>query len=167
MPILPYFSGERTPINDPLARGVIMGLTLSHSRAHIYRALLEGTAYSFQHHFDIFKQDNLKVSKVIACGGGTKSALWVQIVSDVIGHDQSVPNTIIGAEMGMAYMAAKAVSLFDDHSSLMKAAGGKDTWKRIEFNQKNHEMYREYYKIYRNLYKNIKNDMHALALKSE
>ena len=164
---LPYFSGERTPINDPLARGVIMGLTLSHSRAHIYRALLEGTAYSFQHHFDIFKQHNLEVSKVIAGGGGTKSALWVQIVSDVIGYNQFVSNTTIGAEMGMAYIAAKAVGLFDDYSSLVIAAGGKDTWKRIEFNQKNHEMYREYYKIYRSLYKNIKNDMHTLALKSE
>jgi xylulokinase len=165
--ILPYFSGERTPINDPLARGVIMGLTLSHSRAHIYRALLEGTAYSFQHHFDIFRQHKLEISKVIACGGGTKSVLWVQIVSDVIGYDQFVPNAIIGAEMGMAYLAAKAVGLFDDYSSVMKAAGGKDTRKRIEFNQKNHEMYREYYKIYRNLYKNIKNDMHTLASKSE
>jgi len=164
---LPYFSGERTPINDPLARGVIMGLTLSHSRAHIYRALLEGTAYSFQHHFDIFKQHKLEISKVIACGGGTKSALWVQIVSDVIGHDQFIPNIPIGSEMGMAYMAAEAVDLFDDYPSIIKAAGGKGTWTRIKVNQKNHEIYREYYKIYRNLYKNIKNDMHALALKSE
>jgi len=164
---LPYFSGERTPINDPLARGVIMGLTLSHSRAHIYRALLEGTAYSFQHHFDIFKQYNLEVSKVIACGGGIKSALWVQIVSDVIGRDQFIPNTTISAEMGMAYMAAKAVDLFNDYSFIIKAAGGEETWKRIKTNQKNHEMYHDYYKIYRNLYKNIKNDMHALALKSE
>ena len=165
--VLPYFSGERTPINDPLARGVIMGLTLSHSRNHIYRALLEGAAYSFQHHFDIFKQHKLEISKVIACGGGTKSDLWVQIVSDVIGYDQFIPNTTIGAEMGMAYMAAKAIGLFDSYSSIMETAGGKDSYKRIKFNQKNHETYREYYKIYRNLYKNIKNDMHALALKSE
>ena len=164
---LPYFSVERTPINDPLARGVIMGLTLSHSRNHIYRALLEGAAYSFQHHFDIFKQHKLEISKVIACGGGTKSDLWVQIVSDVIGYDQFIPNTTIGAEMGMAYMAAKAIGLFDSYSSIMETAGGKESYKRIKFNQKNHETYREYYKIYRNLYKNIKNDMHALALKSE
>ena len=98
--VLPYFSGERTPLNDPLARGVIMGLTVSHSRAHLYRALLEGAAYSFRHHFDVFERYGLHISKVFACGGGTKCPLWLQIVTDVLGHDQVLLQSPLGAEIG-------------------------------------------------------------------
>jgi len=163
--ILPYFSGERTPIKDPLARGVIMGLTTYHSRAHLYRALLEGAAYSFQHHFDIFKNYDLEVSRVIACGGGTKSNLWVQIVSDVIGYDQLLPQIPMGSEIGIAYFAAKAAGVIDDFKFLVKTI--RKNARKVTVNKQNHEIYQEYYKIYRNLYNNIKDDMHALAAKAE
>ena len=70
--VLPYFSGERTPINDPLAKGVILGLTTYHKRAHLYRALLEGAAYSIQHHFEVFDEYGFEISKVIALPKLTK-----------------------------------------------------------------------------------------------
>jgi len=161
--VLPYFSGERTPINDPLARGLILGLTVYHNRAHIYRALLEGTAYSFQHHLDIFKQNNFPVSRVIACGGGTKGNLWPQIVSDVIGYDQFIPNSSLGAEIGSAYIAAIAIGLVTDLNSIKKFIKKKNP-KRIKSDPEKHKIYREYYQLYRSIYNNIKEDMHKLAL---
>jgi xylulokinase len=161
--VLPYFSGERTPINDPLARGLILGLTLSHHRAHIYRSLLEGTAYSFQHHLDIFKKNKFSISRVVASGGGTKGHLWPQIVSDVIGYDQFIPGSSLGAEIGSAYFAAIAAGLVKDLKSIKKFIEKKNS-KYVISNSNNHKIYQNYYHIYRNIYKKIMKDMHQLAI---
>jgi len=159
--VLPYFSGERTPINDSLARGVIIGLTTYHSRGHLYRALLEGTAYAVKHHFGILKNHGVKPAEIIASGGGTKSPLWVQITSDVIGQDQILPRVATGAEIGAAYLAALAIGVIDNPSTLrekiMKGA------RLITTNKANYELYQEYYTIYRGIYNKIKEDMHSLA----
>lgn len=160
--VLPYFSGERTPLNDPLARGVIMGLTVSHSRAHVYRALLEGAAYSFQHHFEVFRRYGFQVSKVFACGGGTKCRVWPQIVSDVLGHDQVLLHTPLGAEIGSAYLAAKALGLIDDIQAHIMRRSGEHS-RTITVNPRNYEVYQEYYAVYRSLYEHIQQDMHTLA----
>jgi len=163
---LPYFSGERTPINDPLARGLILGLTVYHTRGHVYRSLLEGAAYSFQHHLDIFKQYGFQISKVIACGGGTKGNLWPQIVSDVIGCDQFIPSSSLGAEIGSAYMAAVATGLVSDLKFIRRFVENKES-RCIKTNYENHKIYLEYYRLYRSVYENIKEDMHQLAIYSE
>ena len=163
---LPYFSGERTPINDPLARGLILGLTVYHTREHVYRSLLEGAAYSFQHHLDVFKQYGFQISRVIACGGGTKGKLWPQIVSDVIGYNQFIPSSPLGAEIGSAYMAAVAVDLVSDLKFIRRFIENEG-FHCIKTNYKNHEVYQQYYRLYRSIYENIKEDMHQLAAYSE
>jgi xylulokinase len=160
--VLPYFSGERTPINDPLARGVIIGLTVYHKRAHLYRALLEGSAYSFQHHFEVFEGYGFEISKVIACGGGA----WVQIVSDVSGHDQLIPEIPLGAEIGSAYLAAKAIGIINDVGSFTANISTKNM-RTVRFDAASHKRYKEYYKIYRRLYECTKNEMHSLAIEAE
>ena len=81
---LPYFAGERTPVPDPHARGVFAGLTLRHGRGHLYRAVLEATAYAARHNLEALELD--AVERVAAVGGGAGSELWVQIVSDVVGR---------------------------------------------------------------------------------
>ncbi len=159
--VLPYFSGERTPINDALARGIIIGLTTYHSRAHIYRALLEGMAYAVQHHFEILENYGVKVSKVIASGGGTKSDLWVQIVSDVSGLAQTLLQTPTGAELGSAYLAGLATGIINNSQDLEGQI--KEKSQKVKANKKITEQYRKYYDIYRGLYKKTKDDMHALA----
>ena len=161
--VLPYFSGERTPIHDPLASGLMMGLNVMHSRRHIYRALLEGAAYSFRHHFEIFKNNGLAIKNVVACGGGAKSETWVQIVSDILGYDQSISRVDIGSEIGMAYMAAKAINLFDSYYDIIKTAAQGKLPKKIAYNKKNFQLYSQYYQIYRSVYQNVKNDMHRLV----
>lgn len=159
--VLPYFNGERTPINDSLARGMIIGLTIYHSRSHLYRALLEGTAYAVKHHFDILKNHGVEFSEIIASGGGTKSTFWPQIVSDVIGYEQILPHTPTGAEIGAAYLASLALGIIDDLQNLKeKIVKGA---QRIKVNEDAHRLYQDYYAVYRELYDKTRQDMHNLA----
>lgn len=115
---LPYFSGERTPINDPRAKGMLFGLNLQHTRAHIYKALLEGVGYGISQHFDIFDERKMGTRKVMAVGGGTKNPLWLQIVSDISGKRQHVAAVETGAAYGDALIAALAVGHYKDSREL-------------------------------------------------
>lgn len=107
--MLPYFAGERTPIADPEARGVIAGLTVEHTRGDLYRAALEATAFGVRHNVETMRAAGADIQRVIAVGGGTKAALWTQIVSDVTGLEQHVPTVTIGASYGAAYLAAQSI----------------------------------------------------------
>jgi xylulokinase len=98
----PYLMGERTPHLDPTARAALAGLTASHTRGHLVRAVLEGVTFSLQDSFAIFAEMGVPVSGVRLGGGGAKSALWRQIQADVYGH----PAEIVEAEEGAAYGAA-------------------------------------------------------------
>ena len=82
---LPYFSGERTPIHDPNAKGAIVGLTLAHTRADIYRALLEGIAFATNHIFDTYAEAGASPSTIVAVGGGLRNQIWTQTTSDASG----------------------------------------------------------------------------------
>ena len=106
--VLPYFSGERTPINDPRAKGMIFGLNLMHTRAHVYKALFEGVGYGINQHFNIFKNIGMETKKVMAVGGGTKNPVWMQAVSDISGKTQHVAEIETGAAYGDALIAALA-----------------------------------------------------------
>ncbi len=106
---LPYFSGERTPVADPDARGVIIGLTLAHTRADIYRSLLEATAFGVRHNFAAFADAGAEPTRVVAVGGGTTGSLWPQIVSDITGYAQEMPTERVGACFGDARFAALAL----------------------------------------------------------
>ncbi|KRA25348.1 sugar kinase [Microbacterium sp. Root61] len=108
--MLPYFAGERTPIMDPDARGVIVGLTLSHTRGDLYRAALEATALGVRHNIETMRTAGADIRRIVAVGGGTQGSLWLQIVSDVTGVAQQVPRVTIGASYGAAFLAAAAIS---------------------------------------------------------
>src|SRR6266576_3111909 len=98
----PYLMGERTPHLDPYARAALVGLTASHTRAHVIRAILEGVAFSLRDTFEIFTEMEVPVGTVRLGGGGARSPLWRQIQADVYGHDVE----IVEAEEGAAYGAA-------------------------------------------------------------
>jgi xylulokinase len=164
--VLPYFSGERTPINDELARGVIAGLTLSHTRKHVYRALLEGTANSVAHHLDIIGTLNITPKRVISAGGGIENRTWTQIVSDVTGLKQiCIGEKGFSAPLGDAYMAGFGTDIFKDFSIL------KEKWVKrarvIEPDEKTHRKYKEYLTIYKNLYERTREDIHRLVTLSD
>ena len=105
--VLPYFAGERTPIMDPDARGVIAGLTLTHTRGDLYRAVLESVALGVRHNIDVMRAAGADIDRVVAVGGGTAGGLWTQIVSDVTGMTQVIPSHTIGASYGAALLAAQ------------------------------------------------------------
>jgi xylulokinase len=155
--VLPYFAGERTPLLDPDARGVISGLTLSHGRGHLYRAALEATAYGVRHTFEVLGEAGATADRLVAVGGGTRSGLWPQIVSDVTGIAQHMPRQTIGASYGDALLAARAVGLAEqatDWTSIDHVVEPDDT---------NREVYQRLYDIYRELYPATSNLMHVLA----
>jgi xylulokinase len=116
--MLPYFSGERTPILDPEARGVIAGLTLHHTRGDLYRAALEATALGVRHNIETIRAAGADIRRIVAVGGGTQGTLWLQIVSDVTGLSQEVPAITIGASYGAAFLAAVASSRPDERPSI-------------------------------------------------
>lgn len=98
----PYLMGERTPHLDPHARAALVGLTASHTRAHIIRAILEGVAFSLRDTLTIFNEMNVPVETIRLGGGGARSTLWQQIQADVYGRSVE----IVEAEEGAAYGAA-------------------------------------------------------------
>ncbi|NLU74201.1 FGGY-family carbohydrate kinase [Streptomyces sp. HNM0575] len=108
--MLPYFAGERTPVFDPDARGVVAGLTLRHGRAHLYRAALEATAFGVRHNLAAMREAGGDLRRLVAVGGGARD-LWTQIVTDVTGLEQSVPRHTVGAAHGDAFLAAVGTGL--------------------------------------------------------
>lgn len=158
---LPYFAGERTPINDPDARGVYAGLTLSHTRGHLYRASLEGTAFGVRHNLETMAAMGAPPRRLVAVGGGAKNPLWLQIVSDASGLPQDVPARTIGAAYGDAFLAGLATGLVDGIDALRR------DWVKpaVTFQPRPAEraVYERYYRVYRDLYENAKDQLHALA----
>jgi xylulokinase len=106
---LPYFSGERTPIHDTHAKGAVFGLNLTHTRGDLYRALLEGIAMGTAHVIETYREVGQAPARVLAVGGGTKNALWLQATSDFGGVRQIVSEKTVGASYGDAFLAALAV----------------------------------------------------------
>lgn len=107
--LLPYFAGERTPIQDPDARGVLAGLTVTHTRGDLYRAVLEATAYAVRHNIEALRAAGGQIDRVVAVGGGATGDVWTQIVTDVTGCTQVIPTRTIGASYGAAWLAASVV----------------------------------------------------------
>lgn len=106
---LPYFSGERTPIHDPHARGAFFGLNLTHTRADMFRAVVEGIAAGTAHVLETYAEAGASPAQVMAVGGGTKNTLWLQATSDFAGVAQQVCAKTVGASYGNAFLAAVAI----------------------------------------------------------
>jgi xylulokinase len=155
--MLPYFAGERTPLWDPAARGVVAGLTLRHGRAHLYRAALEATAYGVRHNLETIRSAGGTNERLVAVGGGTQGGLWTQIVSDVLQRPQVLPTYTVGAAYGDALLAGRAVGLVDDRASWNPPAGV------VSPDPSASESYEALYQLYRQLYPATLEVTHALA----
>jgi xylulokinase len=152
---LPYLSGERTPYPDPLARGAFIGLTLRHSRAHMTRAVLEGVSFGLKDSFTLIQKAGLgKITQVRASGGGTKSALWRQILASVLEAELVTVNTTEGAAFGAALLAGVGAGAWKDVPSACAAAvklTGSTSPEPVQV-----EAYRKAYPLYRILYPALK-----------
>lgn len=150
--ILPYFLGEKTPIMDPRARGVIFGLDLSHTRAHLFRATLEAVIYGFRHHVDVLKSAGLEPTHFMATNGGVSSPLWRQIAADVLNQPITSFRDHPGSVLGVAFVAGMAEGLFDGWTEIDRFLTDRYV------NSPNPEAAARYdkgYEIYRDLYRRL------------
>lgn len=155
--MLPYLAGERTPIQDPDARGVLCGLTLAHTRAHVFRSALESIAFAVRHNLEAYAEAGAPAQRLVAVGGGTASPVWLQVVSDVTGIAQDVPEVTVGASYGDTMLAALACGAPDDPLR----------WPRIERvvepDPAVRSIYDERYAMFRELYEATRPLVHRLA----
>ncbi|SDS36595.1 FGGY-family carbohydrate kinase [Microterricola viridarii] len=154
--MLPYFAGERTPLADPDARGMVLGLTLEHGRGALYRAALEATAFGIRHNVEEMRAAGAVIERIVAVGGGTQSTLWPQIVSDVTGLVQQLPADTIGASLGSARLAAGLLEGAE-------TAGWNGSGVELHPNPANRAVYDELYRHYLELYPATRDTAHALA----
>jgi xylulokinase len=155
--LLPYFAGERTPIYDPLARGVIAGLSLSHGRGHLLRAAYEGTAYGVRQILELFAAAAGSPTRIVSVGGGTESLLWLQVVSDVAGITQEIPRIRVGAAYGDALLAAIGAGLVD------ATADWTELDRIVEPSDEAAAVYRPLYELYLRLYAETADTVHRLT----
>lgn len=158
--VLPYLMGERTPIWDNDARGVVFGLSLYHTKAHLIRAMMEGVAYALYDSFVILKESGIKINYPLVMNeGGAKSKLWRRIITDVLDVPTVFVKNRVGAPYGDALLAAVATGYFKDYSIAKEKAEYVDPMEPIK---ENHEIYMKYFKIYQNLYEHVKDDFKQL-----
>lgn len=157
--ILPYFAGERTPINDSQAKGLVFGLRLDHTRAQLYKAALEGVAYSIAQHFDIIESLGKPLEKIMVVGGGTQNPLWLQIIADVSGRPVHVARETIGAAYGDALMAGLAGGEIDSLGALDGFIKPEKTFMPDPGKTK---IYKQFRQIFEALYLQNKELMHLL-----
>jgi xylulokinase len=155
--VLPYFAGERTPLFDSMARGVVAGLTLSHDRGHLYRALLEGTAFGVRHNLEAIERAGGRTRRLVAVGGGTRGGLWTQIVSDVSGAAQDIPRLTIGASYGDAQLAGAAAGLVE------LGASWNPVQQTVRPREQTRSLYERLYRRYRELHAATRELQHELA----
>lgn len=154
---LPYFSGERVPIADPYARGLLCGLTLTHGRKEIYRSMLEAAGFGSRHMLDAMLSAGAQATNFVAVGGGTQGGLWPQIISDIMDINQTIPKITTGAAYGDCLLAAMAIGAADTNT----------VWNApdriIHPNPDNREVYDTMYQVYKDLYVASASSMHTLA----
>ncbi|MED3793654.1 FGGY-family carbohydrate kinase [Niallia alba] len=155
--VLPYFMGERSPIWDSDAKGTMVGLSLAHTKAHIYRAFLEAVAFSLR---DAVEATGENVGEYILLAGGvTKSKLWRQIFADVTGYPIVCPIHDVEANMGDVMLAGIGTGLL----SYEEVKKWQVLDEKIMPIKENHQKYNEYYLVYKSIYKNLKSDMKTLT----
>jgi xylulokinase len=158
---LPYLTGERTPYSDPLARASFVGLTVRHTLPHMTRSVLEGVSFGLRDSLELMKGAGLTdVNQIRATGGGAKSALWRQILADVLGVEIVTVNSREGAAYGAALIAATGAGAFSDLETACKSVvhiTGQTAPSDAQ------DVYAALYPIYRGLYPALKPSFDALS----
>src|SRR5579875_1958752 len=146
---LPYFLGEKTPIFDASARGVFAGVMLHHTRAHLYRAVLEAVCYGFAHHVALLREAGRPIRSLCAADGGSRSKLWMQIAADVVNQPLQVVGGEATSALGTAYVAAMGTGLFDDWNQIQRFIVQGPLYEPEDAVA---QRYRKGFELYRDLY---------------
>ncbi len=158
---LPYLAGERSPIWDPYARGVIFGLSFHHSRSDIARALYEGTAYAARHNLEVIESMGAKIDSFKIVGGGAKSRIWNQIKADVLGKKIVVGKNSADASMvGSAILAAYGVGWI---KNLFEIKSDDENVTVFQPRKSVRLKYAKLFELYKSLYLSLKDKFHTLS----
>lgn len=151
---LPYLAGERAPLWDPQARGVFFGLSLSHRRGHLTRAILEAAAYTLCHLIERIEAAGAEVREIRVCGGQARSDAWCRIKADATRRRVVVPEIIEAPTLGAAIIAGVGIGAFEDY-----VAGAEQMVRPravIEPDAAHHSRYQMLFDIYRDLYLSLR-----------
>lgn len=155
---LPYLMGERTPHLDPFARGVFFGISAMHKREHFMRAVMEGVAFSLKDCLEVLKENNIEINEMAVVGGGSRSAVWGEMLSSV--YNMPVrPLNSEGAAFGAAILAGVAAGVYKS----VETACDKLIHYPNEIKSVNSTEYEKYYSIYKELYPALKNEYKKLV----
>ena len=154
---LPYMAGERSPLWDKNAKGVFFGLGYNKTRAHMIRAVLEGSAYALRHNLDTAEEAGVKVQILNSMGGASKSPLWTQIKADVTGKTINVPSSDTATTLGAAMLAGVGTGCY---KSFREAVSRTVRITRTYVpDAASNKAYGKYYEIYLEIYNNLKETM--------
>ena len=159
---LPYLMGERTPHLDPDARGVFFGLSAMHTKKDMLRAVLEGVSYSLRDCVEVFKQMNINVSDMMACGGGGTSPLWRSMLADLYNCPVKTVASKEGPALGVALLASVGAGIYSSVPEACKAVIKTD--KTQEPVAENVPEYEKFYQIYTEVYPALKEQFKKLAV---
>jgi ribulokinase len=161
--MLPYLMGERSPIWDARARGTLVGLTLFHTRAHVYRAFLEGVAYALRHNIEAGQEAGYPLDRPLAVvGGGARSELWSRIMASVTGRPVKAAAAGGEAALGDAMLAALGVGLATP-DGLQAWVGSDDLYRHCEPEPRDAAVYDRYFPHYLGLYRDLRARFAAMA----
>jgi xylulokinase len=158
---LPYLNGERTPHLDSDARGVFFGLSSMHSRKHLLRAVMEGVSYSLCDCNEILDEMGVKVNDMMACGGGGKSKIWRQMLSDLYNCNVATISQQEGPALGVAILAGVGTGIYESVEKACDKLISKDTSTAPV--AEDAAKYAKYHKLYQKLYADLKDDYKELA----
>ena len=158
---LPYLMGERTPHLDPNARGMFFGLSAIHGKSHMLRAVLEGVAYSLRDCVEVFREMNINVNDMMACGGGGTSPLWRQMLADLYACDVKTVASKEGPALGVGILALTGSGVY---SSVQEACANIIKTDKVQAPiNDNIPKYEKYYQLYIEIYPAIKEQCQKLA----
>ena len=158
---LPYLSGERTPHADSDARGMFVGLSLRHTKAHMVRAVMEGVAFGLRDSLELVRKLDVDVNEIVLVGGGAKSSLWRQIQADVFGQTTCTLSVADAAPFGAALLAGVDAGIFPSCSDAARATIKKSA--ETDPIPANVELYEDRYSIYKGLYPSNKEHFKRLS----
>ncbi len=162
---LPYLMGERTPHLDPYARGAFIGLSSTHTRGDMMRAVMEGVTFALRDSLELFSAAGVTVGDMMACGGGASSPLWRQILADVFGCRVRTAASNEGGALGAALLAAVGAGIYSDVREACGAVIGEGVV--CDPDPERAKRYDELYRIYTRIYGHLKEEFGALAALGE
>ncbi|MCF7923703.1 MAG: xylulokinase [Candidatus Izimaplasma sp.] len=151
---LPYLSGERAPINDPYAQGVFLGLSLSHRKEHLDRAVIEGITFALKDSLELIRDLGVNISSVRITGGGAKSQVWAQMIADILDVEVYTMKAEEGPAFGAAILAMVGAGVYKNVQNACENLIKIN--KRFQQNEKNVKIYSEKYLKFGIIYPNVK-----------